>query len=164
MKTALILLWFFPVSNFSVLLGRVFLGWTGTEQRIKCFAHGHNAVPLVRLKPATWALPLSHHSSKKNAYFILWNGQNMKGCNHSFPYAYLKSVGINIVTFKLHCNCWEHSGSVVECLTRDWRPTGLNLTGVTVLCPLAWHINPSLVLVQPRKTRPNVTERFLTGA
>ena len=27
-------------------------------------------------------------------------------------------------------------------------------TGVTVLCPLARHINPSLVLVQPRKTLP----------
>ena len=28
----------------------------------------------------------------------------------------------------------EHSGSVVECLTRDRRVTGLRLTGVTVLC------------------------------
>ena len=30
---------------------------------------------------------------------------------------------------------WEHSGSVVECLTRDRRATGSSLTGVTVLCP-----------------------------
>ena len=29
----------------------------------------------------------------------------------------------------------EHSGSVVECLTRDRRAAGLNLTGVTALCP-----------------------------
>ena len=57
----------------------------------------------------------------------------------------------------------ERNGSVVECLIRDRRATGLSLTGITGLCPLARLINPSLVLVQPRKTRPNVTERLLTG-
>ena len=40
---------------------------------------------------------------------------------------------------------------------------GSSLTSVTALCPRARHIIPSLVLVQPRKTRPNVTERLLTG-
>ena len=34
--------------------------------------------------------------------------------------------------------------------------------GVTVLCPLARHINPSLVLVQTRKTHPDITEKLLT--
>ena len=29
--------------------------------------------------------------------------------------------------------------------------------------PLVRHIYPSLVLVQPRKTRPNITERLLMG-
>ena len=29
----------------------------------------------------------------------------------------------------------EHSGSVVECLTRDRRAAGSSLTGVTALCP-----------------------------
>ena len=29
----------------------------------------------------------------------------------------------------------EHSGSVVECLTRDRGATGSSLTGVTALCP-----------------------------
>ena len=57
----------------------------------------------------------------------------------------------------------ERSGSVVECLTRDRRAAGSSLTGVTVLCPWARHINPSLVLVQPRKTRPFITERLLMG-
>ena len=32
-----------------------------------------------------------------------------------------------------------------------------------VLCPWARHINPSLALVQPRKTRPYITEKMLTG-
>ena len=37
------------------------------------------------------------------------------------------------------------------------------LSGVTVLCPWVKHINYSLVLVQPRKTRPDITEKLLTG-
>ena len=51
----------------------------------------------------------------------------------------------------------------VECLTRDGRAAGLSLTGVTALCPGVRHINPRLVLVQPRKTRPFISERLLMG-
>ena len=40
---------------------------------------------------------------------------------------------------------------------------GSSLTGVAALCPWARHINPSFVLVQPRKTRPCITERLLMG-
>ena len=60
---------------------------------------------------------------------------------------------------------WERSGSVVECLTRDRGAAGSSLTGVTALCPWAryMYIDPSLVLVQPRKTRPFITERLLMG-
>ena len=58
---------------------------------------------------------------------------------------------------------WERSGSVVECLTRDRGATGSSLTDVTALCPCERHINPNLVLVQPRKTRPFITERLLMG-
>ena len=53
--------------------------------------------------------------------------------------------------------------AVVECLTRDRGAAGLSLTGVIALCPCARHINPSLVLVQPRKTHPYITERLLMG-
>ena len=52
---------------------------------------------------------------------------------------------------------------MVECLTRDRRATGSSLTGVTVCGPLARHIYLSLVLVQPMKARPNITERLLMG-
>ena len=52
---------------------------------------------------------------------------------------------------------------MVECLTRDRRALGSSLTGVTALWSLSRHINPSLVLVQPRKTRPYITERLLMG-
>ena len=52
---------------------------------------------------------------------------------------------------------------MVECLTRDRGAAGSSLTGVTALCPWARHINPSLVLVRPRKTRPYITERLLMG-
>ena len=59
----------------------------------------------------------------------------------------------------------ELSGSVVECLTRDREAEVSSLTGITALCHSARHINPSLVLVQPRKTRSyiHVTERLLMG-
>ena len=57
----------------------------------------------------------------------------------------------------------QRSGSVVESWTGDRGAAGSSLINVTVLCPWARHINPSLVLVQPRKTRPNITERLLMG-
>ena len=57
----------------------------------------------------------------------------------------------------------EHSGSVVECLTWDWRATGSSLTGGTALCPWARHINPCLVKVQHRKTHFGITEKVLTA-
>ena len=58
---------------------------------------------------------------------------------------------------------WEHSGSVVECFTWDQGVAGSSITGVTTVCPWARHINPCLVLVQPRKTCPDITEKMLTG-
>ena len=52
---------------------------------------------------------------------------------------------------------------MVECLTRDRGAAGSSLSGVTALLSLSKDINPSLVLVQPRKTRPFITERLLMG-
>ena len=58
----------------------------------------------------------------------------------------------------------ERSGSMVDCLTRDRRVPGSSLTGVTALWSLSkTHLSSSLVLVQPRKTRPYITERLLMG-
>ena len=57
----------------------------------------------------------------------------------------------------------ERSGSVVECLTRDRRAAGSSLTASLRCGPWARHIYPSLVLVQPRKTRPSLPERLLMG-
>ena len=50
------------------------------------------------------------------------------------------------------------NGGVLGLRLKGW---GSSLTGVTALCHWARHINPSLVLVQPRKTRPYITERLL---
>ena len=47
------LILYFPVNNFSVMLGRVFLGWTSTKQRLMCLAQGHNTLMPVRLEPVT---------------------------------------------------------------------------------------------------------------
>ena len=52
---------------------------------------------------------------------------------------------------------------VVEYLTRDRGDAGSSFTGVTALFPYTKHINYSLVLVQPRKTCPYITERLLMG-
>ena len=52
---------------------------------------------------------------------------------------------------------------MIVCLTQDLGAAGSSLTSVTVLCHRARHINPSLVLVQPRKTCPYITERLLMG-
>ena len=43
------------------------------------------------------------------------------------------------------------SGIVIDSRSRD---AGSSLTGITALCHWTRHINPSLVLVHPRKTRP----------
>ena len=56
----------------------------------------------------------------------------------------------------------ERSGLVAECLTRDREAAGSSLTGDTALWSLS-KTHPSLVLVQPRKTRPCLTERLLMG-
>ena len=61
---------------------------------------------------------------------------------------------------------WVHgecSGSVVECLTRG-REARVRASPASLRCgPWARHIYPSLVLVQPRKTHPCLTERLLMG-
>ena len=45
----------------------------------------------------------------------------------------------------------EHSGSVIECLIRDWGVEGSSLTGGTVLCPWwARHFILCIVVVRPR--------------
>ena len=56
---------------------------------------------------------------------------------------------------------WEHSGSVVDCVTQEWAAADSSLNGVTELCPWARHIYPCLVLVQPRKTRPDITDKIV---
>ena len=52
----------------------------------------------------------------------------------------------------------------VECLTRDRGATGASLTVVTMLCPWERHNYLCLVLIQPRKTRLDITEKLLTGS
>ena len=58
---------------------------------------------------------------------------------------------------------WERSGSSEECLIPDGGATGLSLTIAIAFCPLARHITPSIVLVQPKKNRPFMTEILLMG-
>ena len=52
---------------------------------------------------------------------------------------------------------------MVECLTRDVRGRGFKPHRRHCVVSLSKNINPSLVLVQPRKTRPFIIERLLMG-
>ena len=47
------LILYVPVNNFSVMLRRIFMCWTSPKHGLMCLAQWHNAVLLVRLKPAT---------------------------------------------------------------------------------------------------------------
>ena len=72
------------------------------------------------------------------------------------------------VKYNQHIN---HKGaqwlSVRVCDSRQMGCGGWRLSGVTVLCPSARHIDNCLVLVQPRKTRHEsqavISEKLLTG-
>ena len=49
---------------------------------------------------------------------------------------------------------WAEEAQWLSGRVLDSRPrvAGSSLTGINALCPCASHINPSLILVQPRKT------------
>ena len=57
----------------------------------------------------------------------------------------------------------QYTRRMIECLTRDRGVAGSSLNGGTALCPWARHLILCLVLIQPRKTRPDMTENVLTG-
>ena len=90
---------------------------------------------------------------------------------HSAILSTFIKLPISIKTFVLSIYKWllktdftvflrERSGSVVECLTRD---RGFEPYWHYCVVSLSKKINPSLVLVQPRKTRPLIIERLLMG-
>ena len=49
---------------------------------------------------------------------------------------------------------------MVECLTWDRGVAGSSLISINALCPWARHFNSCLILVQPKKTCPNITEKL----
>ena len=54
---------------------------------------------------------------------------------------------------------WLSGGVIDSWLAGCWLEP--HPSGVTALCPWAWHINPCLVLVQPMMTRPNINEKIV---
>ena len=95
-----------PVNNFSVMLGRVFVGWSSTKQGLMCLAQGHNAVMLVRLKPTILGLqssilPLSHCAPPWDGHFPLipvLNEIYMYNAIHSrhSPFIWTPNIAIEI--------------------------------------------------------------------
>ena len=58
------LILYIPVNNFSVILGRLFLGLTSTKQGFKFLAQGHNEVTSVRLDLATLGYQVKHSTTE----------------------------------------------------------------------------------------------------
>ena len=69
--------------------GLVLLGWTSTKQTKKCLAQRHNAVPPVRLKPATPPSRFKHstietpHSSEQAKSYQAMKTQMKNLCKNS---------------------------------------------------------------------------------
>ena len=66
-----------PVNNISVMLGRVFLGWTNTKQGLMCLAQGHNAVTPVRLEPTALRSRVKHSTSEPLRSLICCHAINL---------------------------------------------------------------------------------------
>ena len=88
---------------------------------------------------------------------------NYSGCGHMVVKMLVLSLSGSYdigVLYKLFTNLIfsfrECSGSVVECLTLD-----RGVTGSSGVVSLSRHINPCLVLVQLRKSCPEISEKLL---
>ena len=99
-------------------------------------------------------------------HLLLLQTKDVGRARHSGWWLMVGSLNLPLQTTRLRhftANYGERKGSVVECLTRDWSAAGSSLTCVTALWSLSKTHYPSLVLVQPRKTGPYITERLLIG-
>ena len=72
-----ILFWYFfyvPDNSFSVISGRVFLGWTSTKHALMCLAQGLNPVTPVRLEPAAPRSRVKHYTTEplRSLLWALW--------------------------------------------------------------------------------------------
>ena len=70
---------------------------------------------------------------------------------------------IPIFVTPVRCIASKRGSSMIECLTRDRGVACSHLTSITVLCTWAGHINPCLVLDQPRKTYLDVAVNCWLG-
>ena len=67
-----VLIIYVQVNNFSVMSGWVFLGWTSTKQRNKCFALGHIPMPPVSSNPQPLDLKVKHSTTKLLHSYYIW--------------------------------------------------------------------------------------------
>ena len=81
----------------------------------------------------------------------------------SMVYVIKNYIFYGILFLPIDFSSWERSGSVVEMLDSSLRGSWFKPHRRHCVVSLSKNINPSLVLVQPRKTRPYITERLLIG-
>ena len=85
-------------------------------------------------------------------------GLNLNLSPHLLPYVYGSSEG-----FGESAHLPRHTGAVVGAQWLSGRVLDSRPRGCEFEPHLHPHINPCLVLVQPRNTRPDITEKLLTG-
>ena len=104
-------------------------------------------------KAFRWRADDGPHSCMMACLRNIGTGPLLTKLSGSAPHMY------NVALLALERTRWERNGSLVECFTRDREAAGRRHCVVS----LSKSIDPSLVLVQPRKTRLFITERLLMG-
>ena len=152
-----------------------FLVLTSTKQRIKCLAEGLITVPLVRLEPATLnlkssTLPLSHCAPHvvgqwpSSRVLDFGSKVHLFETHESHCVVFLRKTLYPLLSTG---STQEDRKSSLGRAVAAWLETGgprVRVSLTLLRCgPWARHIYPSLVLVQPRKTRPYISERLLMG-
>ena len=87
-----VLILYVPVNNFLIMSQRVFLSWTVTKQGIKCLAQGHNAVPPVKLEPATPRSRVKYSTTALPFVLILANSADLIKCSIMLHFIWVFTV------------------------------------------------------------------------
>ena len=122
-------LWFLPSENCNCIYNRLWV-WpsgTGTTDYGSCFQKMGTVSPT--------AFGLAFRNWDNRLWFL-----HSENCNCIYNRLWVWPSGTGTTDYGSciqKMGIWERSGSVVECLTRDWGAADSSLIGITALCPWA---------------------------
>ena len=133
------LIWFFlsKTTFFSVMSGRVVLGWTSTKQGLMCLAQGHNTVTPVMLELTTaWiglgsnTIILSHRAPILNYVFFLFLGTASRRPNekHRSPLLVQADQSLRTLTAMVHAGMSDFYYFGMASRTDHHSPTNCSIT------------------------------------